>query len=102
MDATRFEDSGGVAVNRWGDAVFIQQGACNPSGVARALVRAINACLDVEMDTAAICADPAVRLIGHQLAFLLKVDEIDQGRAVYGDLLSACEAQQQAVSGVAL
>lgn len=102
MDGTRFEDSGGVAVNRFGDAVFIQSGACNPSGVARALVRAINACLAEGADTPTICADPAVRLIGHQLAFLLKVDEIDRGMAVYADLLTECEDRQLAVSGVAL
>ncbi|CAG2155366.1 hypothetical protein [Cupriavidus numazuensis] len=33
-----------VARNRFEDALFIQAGASNPSGVARALVRAINAC----------------------------------------------------------
>jgi len=94
MNTSRLDDMEARAVNRFADAVFIQAGACNPSGVARALVRAINACLDEKMDTNTVRADPAVRLICHQLAFLLGVPEIDDAPLVYCHLLDYCEAHQ--------
>jgi hypothetical protein len=78
-----------AAVNRFDDAIAIQAGACNPSGIARALVRAINQCRDESVQAR---GDPAVRLIVHQLAFLCKVDEINTGFSTYHELTLACEA----------
>jgi hypothetical protein len=46
---------------------FIQAGAGNPSGVARTLARAVNAC---HQETVRAREDPAVRLIVPQLAVL--------------------------------
>ncbi len=77
--------------NRYEEALLIQQGACNPSGVARALVKAIDEARAEGADTSGVEADPAVRLICHQLAFLLHVGEIDHGSLdVYSKLMNAC------------
>lgn len=77
------------------DALAIQLGACNPSGVAHSI---IEACQEMRADpatsgTATICADPAVRLMVHQLAFLCGVPEIDRDLELYGKLTAACEAE---------
>jgi hypothetical protein len=75
------------------DALAIQQGACNPSGVARALVRAIDEARAENTDTDSIRRDPACRLICHQLAFLLGVGEINSDLTTYDRLLKACEEE---------
>jgi hypothetical protein len=75
---------------RFRNALFIQQGACNPSGVARSLAEACSECL---AESVSQKQDPAVRLIGHQLAHILMIDEINYGLSVYCDLLRACEDQ---------
>jgi hypothetical protein len=86
----RFANDCGVAQNRFKDACLIQQGACNPSGIARTLVRAINAC---HAEGADARTDPAVRMIAHQLAFILGVDEINTGFDTYSRLTQECEAR---------
>lgn len=53
---------------RFADALAIQQGACNPSGIAHSLVDAFREIVDENGDTEA--NDPAVRLILHQLCFM--------------------------------
>lgn len=80
---------------RFHDAVLIQKGACNPSGIARSLVAAIDeASADpASTGTAAICADPAVRLITHQLAHVLRLSEYDFDLDAYGRDLRLCEAR---------
>lgn len=80
-------------MSRFKDALAIQAGACNPIAVSRALVRAIDACHAEGLGTDAICADPAVRLIVHQLAFLVNIDEINVGFDTYRTLTAVCEAQ---------
>lgn len=75
---------------RFDDALFIQAGACNPSGVARSLVQAI---AEARADGVDARTDPAVRLICHQLAFLCRVEEIDSGSTdVYRKLTADCSA----------
>lgn len=76
--------------NRFWDAHMIQQGACNPSGVARSLVKAIDEARGECADTDSVCADPAVRMICHQLAFLLRVSQIDCDIATYDHLVAEC------------
>lgn len=71
------------------DAIGIQAGACNPSGIARSLVIACRECLDEGVDQR---RDAAVRLIVHQLASLCMIDEIDQGRSTYSLLTEQCKA----------
>ncbi|EKS72034.1 hypothetical protein BG60_23780 [Caballeronia zhejiangensis] len=82
-----------VAPNRFADALLIQQGASNPSGVTRTLVRAINACHRENVSTS---EDAAVRLIIHQLAHICGVWEIDHVPEVYSTLTEACEARKRA------
>ncbi len=80
-------------MKRHTDALLIQQGACNPSAVARSIV---NACKEMREDntvgTDQLTSDPAIRLMVHQLAFLCDVYAIDHGNVTeYGDLLRSCE-----------
>lgn len=83
-------DIDAAAPNRFADALAIQQGASNPSGVARALVRAINACHGENVRTS---EDPAVRLIVHQLAHLCGTWEINNAADAYGQLIAECETK---------
>lgn len=71
------------------DAIEIQDGACNPSGIARSLVVACRECLDEGVDQR---TDPAVRLIVHQLAHLCAIHEIDNSYATHGLLIEQCKA----------
>lgn len=74
--------------DRFTDALAIQQGACNPAGIALALHKACKECLDEGMSQR---TDPAVRLIAHQLAFILNVAEIDESLTLYADLTHTCK-----------
>jgi hypothetical protein len=53
--------------NRFRDALIIQDGACNPSGIARSLHEACKECINEGVSQR---EDAAVRLITHQLAYL--------------------------------
>ena len=75
---------------RHADAIAIQCGVCNPSDVARLLVEAIDEVFAEGADPKTICADPAIRLIAHQLASLLNVAEVDNGLGVYRNLMVEC------------
>ena len=72
------------------DAIAIQPGSCIHSGVDRELVRAIDEASQENPDTDAVSADPACRLICHQLAFLMGVGRIDDGTDDYSALIRAC------------
>ena len=76
--------------NRFKEAIQIQQGACNPIAVSRALTLAIE---QVRDERGSIEDDPAVRLIAHQLSFLLGVPKIDREFEVYTRLVHECEAK---------
>lgn len=80
-----------VEHNRFWDAYGIQQGACNPSGIARSLVTAIDEARAENSDTASLCADPAVRMIVHQLAHILNLYEYDRDLDAYGRDLRSCK-----------
>jgi hypothetical protein len=58
--------------NRYRDALMIQEGACNPSGIAHSIV---DACREMRehpatSDTDRISHDPAIQLMVHQLAYI--------------------------------
>ena len=101
--ATKFsqEDTGAVTLptegqwvrvsRRFRDAVGIQQGACNPSGIARSLVEACSECIAEGVSQR---EDPAVRLIVHQLAHLMDTRSIDDGLTLYRELMQTCEDRQ--------
>lgn len=68
---------------RHADALAIQQGAVNPSGMAHALVAACKECIDNNITQR---TDAAVQLIVHQLAFICHVhDGIHSGMPDFFD-----------------
>ena len=76
--------------DRHADALaIVEVGACNPSGVSLTLH---HACRQAIADGTPQRSDPAVRLIGLQLAFLLDVGGVIDG-AEYARLLEACRTR---------
>ena len=71
---------------------IVDPGACNPSGVALALH---TACRQAIAEGASQRDDPAIRLIGLQLAYLLNVERILDGDE-YGRLVEQCRARAAA------
>lgn len=80
------------------DALCIQEGACNPSGIAHSIVRA---CAEIRNEpsptgTSQITNDPAIRLMVHQLAFICGVTTGVEGFASgesYEDAMRECRIQ---------
>ena len=68
---------------------IVDPGACNPSGVALALHQA---CRQAIAEGVSQRDDPAIRLIGLQLAYLLSVDRILDSDE-YGRLVAQCTAR---------
>lgn len=81
-------------MNRFDNAIAIQKGACNPSGIVSSLLGAIREAREENPDTDSIRNDPAVRLICHQLAFLLNVREIEDSFTLYHALMETCEKRE--------
>jgi len=82
--------AGGAAMssnaNRHRDAVMIQAGACNPSGIAHAIIDACREARDQALDP---CKDSAVRLMAHQLGFICRVGEMEN-LDTYLSLMDEC------------
>ena len=70
---------------------IVDPGACNPSGVALALHIA---CRQAIAEGVSQRDDPAIRLIGLQLAYLLRVDRILDTEE-YGRLIEHCRARAE-------
>lgn len=70
------------------DAVMIQGGACNPIPISKALY---DACMEVHHEGGNAREDAAVRLIAHQLSYILGVPAIDYETSVYTRLIDECE-----------
>ena len=70
---------------------IVDPGACNPSGIALALH---TACRQAIAEGASQRDDPAVRLIGLQLASLLNVDRILDGDE-YRPLVETCRIRAE-------
>lgn len=85
-----------MARNRYENAIGIQAGACNPSGILHSM---IEACAEIRAEpdhtgTDQLCNDPALRLMAHQLSFLLRVASVDADLTVYSELTAECEAKR--------
>lgn len=83
---------------RHSDALAIQGGACNPSGIALSIVEA---CKEVRAEpnhtgTTGLTGDPAIRLMVHQLAFICGVGSGVEGFAKMPDY-SECTRQCKAL-----
>ena len=70
---------------------IVDPGASNPAGVALALH---NACRQAIAEGASQRGDPAIRLIGLQLAHLLSVDRILDSEE-YGRLIEHCHGRAE-------
>lgn len=75
-------------MNRYNDALMIQESACNPKGIANTFLERAR---EIEGGTDDIKNDPALRLIVHQLAFLMGVYQIDNDLTTYGELRQICQ-----------
>jgi hypothetical protein len=62
---------------RANDGLTVVLGACNPSGIAHSIVEACADCRAEGLGTAQIAADPAIRAMVYQLAFLCQTDELN-------------------------
>lgn len=87
--------------NRFDNAVGIQEGACNPSGI---LYSMLQACEEIRANpehtgTDQLRADPALRLMAHQLSYLLRVAEIDNDLNAYGKLVHECRTRSTTMTG---
>ena len=79
------------------DALLIQAGACNPSGIAHSI---IEACQEIRAEpgytgTAQITSDPAVRLMVQQLAYICRLHEIEYSVDAWGEAVDACRAKKE-------
>ncbi len=81
---------------RYENALAIQEGACNPSGIALAIV---DACREVRDEGKQATTDAAVRLMTHQLAFICQIRQIDDDLSEYDRLTLECRVAAQS-SGV--
>jgi hypothetical protein len=72
------------------NALEAQSGACNPSALAIAITEA---CREVRAEGGSVVTDPAIRLIAHQLAYILCIGELDQFQE-YDRCLKECEAKR--------
>jgi len=72
---------------RFAEAPIIQM-ASNPAGVALALHAACKECIAEGVPQQ---SDPAVRLIAHQLAYLLDTLSIQNNPTLYAELIRQCE-----------
>ena len=70
---------------------IVDPGACNPSGVALSLH---TACRQAIAEGVSQRDDPAIRLIGLQLAYLLSVDRILDTEE-YGRLIEHCRVRAE-------
>ena len=76
------------------DAIAISDGACNPVAIVNSMVAAI-AEMRAQPDFGGwdeLCADPALKLMTHQLAFLLNIptcESLDE----WSDWRKACEGE---------
>ena len=79
---------------RHSDAIAIQGGACNPGAICNSIIAAIKEMRELPgYGTNEWCADPAFRLMVHQLAFLARVDQIENSATLYSELTAACEKE---------
>lgn len=77
-------------MKRHRDAIAISDGACNPRAIINSMAAAI---VETQgMDTPTTCADPALKLMVHQLCFLMGIPTAE----VYTDWdcwREACEVE---------
>lgn len=80
-------------MKRHKDALFIQAGACNPSAIALTFAEACREmrALPGHKGTNELRQDPALRLMVHQLAYLMGISEYETDALSYNRDVTACE-----------
>lgn len=78
-------------IERNRSAYHCQQGACNPVAILGTMHRHALAMYHNGLGTDAVRNDPAMRLMCHQLAYLLNVGQIDDSLTEYGELMVKVE-----------
>jgi hypothetical protein len=80
-----------LPMSRFDDALYIQMGACNPTAITGTLHRHM---LDMQKNEpmVAIREDPALRMIAHQLAYLMGLPSIMDSED-YNKCVDACKAK---------
>jgi hypothetical protein len=78
--------------NRYDDALICQGGACNVRRIARSLHERIE---EVAIEGGTPSDDPAVRLIAHQLAFLLCIAAFDTDPNAYQNAVAVCQERAE-------
>lgn len=79
---------------RHSDALAIQDGACNPVAICNSISSAVKEVYAEGGGTDEARADPAIRLMVHQLAYLFQIYEIDRDLDIYGALRKECIAKK--------
>ena len=92
--------------NRFDDAYFINNGACNPVAVSGTIHKHCLEMLRSGSGMDSIRCDPAMRLMVHQLAYLFNVGEFDSSFTAYSNVSEFVTAemvrlQQQQEGGAA-
>ncbi len=78
---------------RFREALAIQEGACNPSGIAYAI---IEACKEARHEDRNPTEDVAVRLMVHQLAYICNIAVFDTNSEAYDAAIKECLERQAA------
>lgn len=78
--------------NRFRDALFAQEGACNPLALTRSLLDYMEAMRRQPDFTGwdQFTSDPALKLIAHQLAFLFDTPRLDAEFSHYHAVMCTC------------
>ena len=76
------------------DAMAISDGACNPRAIVGAMQKAVNEMVDTGIaDTDAILADPALKLMTHQLAYLQGIPT-SETQEMWVEWRNACNGEE--------
>jgi len=81
--------------NRFDDAVFIQNGACNPVAISGTIHKHCLEMLHSGMGMDTIRQDAAMRLMVHQLAFLFRIDFFDSIPGEYSDAVKLVTSESR-------
>lgn len=66
------------------DAILCSDGACNPRAIINGMAQALTEMVDGNghyLDTPTVCSDPALKLMTHQLCYLLGIPTCESPEA---------------------
>lgn len=80
-------------MSRFSDAIYISDGACNPVAIAHTINHHMSIMHQNGSSSTEIREDPALRLMVHQLAFLMNVQQLDSEVCAWSVLRHKCETE---------